>query len=181
MKKNSFKYSCPQGFTLLELVVTILLVGLLSTVTGTVIGNIAEGYIIVKENNRIAQKAHLAIYRLVNELTHITQVTWGKNEEIQFVSRFNNLKNSRVYFQRDQLCMDDYVLVNNVDSFQIQYLKGPDSFRDNVFRNMVWEENWSKDSTAIRFSLVLRSDYFIRNYEFKNIIVYPRFLTRDYQ
>lgn len=77
-----------KGFTLIELIATLVLLGILAAVAG--IGSIflAEGYVFTKTNTETVQKAQLAVLRLTKEFTTLSEITPplspGANTEITF-------------------------------------------------------------------------------------------------
>lgn len=62
------------GFTLLEIIASLVLVGIMATVAGfwMVIG--AKGYRFSQENNTLAQKAEMVMARLGRELTELSAI-----------------------------------------------------------------------------------------------------------
>jgi len=62
------------GFTLVEIIASLVIVGIMATVAGfwMVLG--AQGYNFSRENSVIAQKAGLTLARLGRELTELTEV-----------------------------------------------------------------------------------------------------------
>ena len=68
MKKES-------GFTLIEVIVSLMLVGVLAAIGGTMLTEGIKGYIFSKDCAEIAQKAELAFSRLNNEITRLQDVT----------------------------------------------------------------------------------------------------------
>jgi prepilin-type N-terminal cleavage/methylation domain-containing protein len=62
------------GFTLIEIMVSLVLVGLIASIAGTLVITATRGYLYARENDAIAQKAQLAIGRLNRELTELMDV-----------------------------------------------------------------------------------------------------------
>lgn len=63
-----------KGFTLIEVVVTLVLVGITAALAGMWIVSIVNGYIFTKMNADTVQKAQLAMTRLTMEFTRIKTV-----------------------------------------------------------------------------------------------------------
>ncbi len=62
------------GFTLIEIMVTLVIVGILATVAGTALVAGINGYMSARENDAMAQKSQLAMARLSRELTEFTTI-----------------------------------------------------------------------------------------------------------
>lgn len=67
MKKES-------GFTLIEVVVTLILVGIMASVAGLGIVTAVKGYLFAKNNTVIAGKAQVALARMTRELTDLRNI-----------------------------------------------------------------------------------------------------------
>lgn len=68
MKKES-------GFTLIEVIVTLILVGIMAAVAGLGIVTAVKGYVFAKDNTVIAGKAQVAMARMTRELTELRKIT----------------------------------------------------------------------------------------------------------
>jgi prepilin-type N-terminal cleavage/methylation domain-containing protein len=64
-----------KGFTLIEVIVTLILVGITASLAGMWIVSVANGYVFAKLNAKTAQNGQLAMARLVKEFTIIKSVT----------------------------------------------------------------------------------------------------------
>ncbi len=64
----------PSGFTLIEIMVTLVIVGILATVAGTALVAGINGYMSARENDAMAQKSQLAMARLSRELTEFIEI-----------------------------------------------------------------------------------------------------------
>jgi prepilin-type N-terminal cleavage/methylation domain-containing protein len=79
MKKNG-------GFTLLEVIVVLVLVGIISVVGGMGIVRGVQGYIFARDNSAMTQKAQLALSRMSREMMEISSVTTAGGTSIAFTS-----------------------------------------------------------------------------------------------
>lgn len=57
-----------KGFTLIEMIVSLVLVGILAVIAGLGLVNITQGYIFAKKNAETVQKTQIAITRIIKEL-----------------------------------------------------------------------------------------------------------------
>ena len=62
------------GFTLIEIMVSLVLVGLIASVAGTSVITATRGYVFARENNAITQKAQLALNRLNREFIELSDI-----------------------------------------------------------------------------------------------------------
>jgi len=72
--KIDFTINNKAGFTLIELIASLVIFALMFTIAGMAIVMAARGYMITKENAHMAQKAQLAMTRMNRELMEITDV-----------------------------------------------------------------------------------------------------------
>jgi len=64
-----------KAFTLIEVIVSLLLVGIMAAVAGLGIVQIAQGYLFAKQNSETVQKAQVAMTRIVKELSAATSIS----------------------------------------------------------------------------------------------------------
>jgi len=62
------------GFTLIEIMVSLVLVGLIASIAGTSVITATRGYVFARENNAITQKAQLALNRLNREFIELSDI-----------------------------------------------------------------------------------------------------------
>ncbi len=62
------------GFTLIEIMVSLVLVGLIASIAGTSVITATRSYVFARENNAITQKAQLALNRLNREIIELSDV-----------------------------------------------------------------------------------------------------------
>jgi len=66
------------GFTLIEITVSLVLVGMMAAIAGMGIVTGTKGYLLAKENSHMAQKAQLAMARIQRELMELTGIAAGQ-------------------------------------------------------------------------------------------------------
>ena len=60
-----------KGFTLIEVIASLVLIGILAAVAGMGLVKITEGYVFAKKNAETVQKAQIAMARIVKELSAV--------------------------------------------------------------------------------------------------------------
>jgi prepilin-type N-terminal cleavage/methylation domain-containing protein len=109
------------GFTLIEIVITLVLVGILSVFAGLFMTTFLNGYFMVKNNSDTAMKAQMALDRMsielrdviaVSALTDNSLITYtnpsGTGRTIKFVG-------SNIYLSTPA----DNILIDRVEAFQL--------------------------------------------------------------
>ena len=92
--KRMQKRSNEQGFTLIEVIVTLVLVGITAALAGMWIVSIANGYIFAKMNASTIQKGQLAMARISKELSAIQSISLNPNLNIEsfiFVKKYDGI------------------------------------------------------------------------------------------
>lgn len=59
------------GFTLIEMVISLVLIAIFTSVAGMGLVQIVEGYALARQNSQTAQKAQIAMTRIVRELSGV--------------------------------------------------------------------------------------------------------------
>ena len=113
------------GFTLIEIVVTLVLVGILSAFVGLFMTTFMKGYFMVKNNSDTAMKTQMALDRISLELRDATAVSvltdnsliTYKNTQIDPLGADRTIKfaGSNVYLSTPA----DNILIDNVQAFQL--------------------------------------------------------------
>ncbi len=145
------------GFTLVEIMVSLVLVGLIASIAGTSVLMGLQGYVTTRENNKIAQKAQLALNRINREFIELSDVLDADPACIVYESPYGrravkmvevngvktiHLFTSSVADSCDSLASGD-VLVDGVQSLSILYnpsggmsLWAPDLSNPNNIKNL---------------------------------------------
>jgi prepilin-type N-terminal cleavage/methylation domain-containing protein len=67
------------GFTLIEVILSLILASIMAAVAGMGIVSFAKGFVLVKKSTQTAQKAQLAMARLNRELMEITDIKYNND------------------------------------------------------------------------------------------------------
>jgi len=123
------------GFTLIEIIVSLVLVGMMAAIAGMGIVTGTKGYLLAKENSHMAQKAQLAMARIQRELMELTDI--ARNQADPAFIIYDNTT-GRHAIARDNTTIKMYnltpgaitlqgdgdVLVDNVNNFILNYYRG---------------------------------------------------------
>jgi prepilin-type N-terminal cleavage/methylation domain-containing protein len=84
LRKIHRRISNEKAFTLIEVIVSLVLIGILASIAGMGLIKIAEGYVFAKQNAETVQKAQIAIARIVKELGAATAITAAGTASITY-------------------------------------------------------------------------------------------------
>ena len=120
-----------RGFTLIELVAVLLLVGVLVASSVVSLIPVAEGLVQARQNATALRKSRLAFARLSREFAAITNVSLGGPHTIQYVF----LDSARTLYLRsltwsgppgEPLMLSGRPLTDDVGDFRLRYYDRPD-------------------------------------------------------
>jgi prepilin-type N-terminal cleavage/methylation domain-containing protein len=72
------------GFTLFEVIVSLVLVGIIGAIAGMLLVQISKGFVFSKKTTSTTQKGQITISRLVKEFSAITSISSGTATSITF-------------------------------------------------------------------------------------------------
>ncbi|MBU0661619.1 prepilin-type N-terminal cleavage/methylation domain-containing protein [Patescibacteria group bacterium] len=121
------------GFTLIEVIVTLVIVGLLASVAGMGIVTNAKVYVLARDNTALAQKARFGLQRLTKELRerYMTSITTADPTSIAFNYEDSGPKERSIALVSGTIkltnsltppTLSDDTLIDGVNSFTLGYL-----------------------------------------------------------
>lgn len=113
-----------KGFTLIEIIVTLVIVGFTAALAGMWIVNLANGYIFAIQNANTVQKGQLAITRIAKEFNALQSVTSSSATSITF-NRIDAGNPSGIPITLSQngntLQLNGHILTDRVSAFNLEY------------------------------------------------------------
>ena len=144
-----------KGFTLIEVVMTLILVGIIAGMAGLWIVKVTEGYIFTKMNADTVQKAQLAMERLTKEFSAIQTVTGSSGGQISYTRTDDALGSVPVTVSVNsdllQINMNNggnVTLIDDVNSFSLSYC-------NDDLNNTLCYSSWTTASKIIQLSLTV--------------------------
>lgn len=115
------------GFTLIEIIVSLILVGILAAMGGTVIVQVINGYMAVRENTTMTQKSQLAMSRIAREVIEMINIPSDATATLLPINNINGNRTIgldqgaiKIAFGADTLANGD-ILIDNVSAFSLTY------------------------------------------------------------
>ena len=129
-----------QGFTLIEVVVSIVVIAIIGVVAGRGFLEIIAGYKMTKETAAVTQRAQITMARIKKELATLTSISCGSDKMITYKIKRSTAESedtSTIYKTTDNkiqlktgstcttcsTCSDGDTLVENVSEFSLSYCK----------------------------------------------------------
>ena len=140
-----------KGFTLIEVIVSLVLAGIVGAIAvmGTV--SVVKGYVFTKVNSATSQKGQAAMVRIVKELNVVNSVTSGNANRITFNSYRNGaLVTHTISWAgtiNNPLLLDGDVLMDRVSNFVMAYY---DTYNSQA------QSNWSSSRRLIEVTLSIQ-------------------------
>jgi len=116
-----------RGFTLFEVIVSLVLVGIIGSLAGMLLVQISKGFVFSKKTAATAQKGQITISRLVKEFSAITSISSGTATSITFTRDPVVTHTISWAGINNPLLIATDIVTDNVNSFNLQYY---DSYND---------------------------------------------------
>ena len=114
-----------RGFTLIEIITSLVVLAILGVIAGMGMVSIAKGYVFTKKNAANAQKAQVALARIVKELGATNSISSADATSITFYSFLPPAQQRVLSWNNTDytLSIDSNLLLDNVSSFNLAYYK----------------------------------------------------------
>jgi len=116
-----------RGFTLIEVIVSLVLVGIIGAIAGILLVQISKGFVFSKKTAATAQKGQITISRLVKEFSAITSISSGTATSITFTRDLGVTHTISWAGTNNPLLIATDIVTDNVNSFNLEYY---DSYND---------------------------------------------------
>jgi len=114
------------GFTLVEIIVTIILLGIIGSFSGHMLVNAVRSYTFAHDNAELTQKAQVAMMRITTELTRVRTFDCSSPNQVSYT----RCDNESIIIRKDgaNILYEKYGtprrLVDQVDEFNVQASAG---------------------------------------------------------
>lgn len=121
-----------QGFTLIEVIATLLILGFMLAASTVGFSQVIQGFVQTQDHSDMVQEVQVAMTRIYYELQHIDSISASSDTAITYRPRFNFtdgvLPERTIQFNAGAgtITFDGAILIDNVTAFQLAYLE--DSF-----------------------------------------------------
>jgi len=111
------------GFTLIEVVVSLIIMGFIGSIAGMGIVHLVDGYVLAKESSAAVQKSKIAISRITKEFHSLTKIVDLPAPTNSGISYFRGNQPQTLNFKADQgqILINDDLLLDNVKTFSLAY------------------------------------------------------------
>jgi prepilin-type N-terminal cleavage/methylation domain-containing protein len=114
-----------KGFTLLEVIVSLVLIGIIAAIAGIGLVQITEGYVLARKNAETVQKAQIAMTRMIKELGSIMTISSSSATSITY-TRSGSVTNT-IQLSGELVQISGSTLIDNVTAFSLTYYDAADS------------------------------------------------------
>lgn len=134
-----------RGFTLIEVIVSIIVVSIISLIAGMSFYQITRGYVFYRDNSEIAQQAQIAMTRLKKEISSIKSVNIATATSIKYKRSSDAtgtpLRSISWAGGNNPLLLDSYTLISPVTVFSLVYYDSYNTTATYTSKTMMIEIN----------------------------------------
>lgn len=154
------------GFTLVELVLTMTLMGVIVVVAGVLMGRGVDAYRVVATRTELVSQGRLALMRIEKELEALRDVVTAQSQRIQFRDADLAMQDFRLV--GTTLFRNNAILAENVQNLTFTYYRdnGNETTAPPQVRRIHLE--MTVQGAGGSGSLALRTDIFPKNFVYEN-------------
>lgn len=128
--RNGRGIGSQDGFTLIEIIVSLILVGILASMGGMAIVQAVQGYMTTRENSAVTQKSQLAMSRITREIIEMINIPSGATATATALPMNNIIGNRtigldggavKIALGANSVSAGDDILIDNVGAFTLTY------------------------------------------------------------
>ena len=158
------------GFTLIEVIATLILVGIVGVFASFGVVNLTNGYIQSVSNNASSSKAAVALNRIYRELSTLDAISTAQQDSILFSREADDVEialvGSAIRMRAGAVptVTTGPILIDNVDSFSLAYFQDDGSVWDdtqniNQLARITVEFILSNNGTPVTFRMTVNPIY----------------------
>jgi prepilin-type N-terminal cleavage/methylation domain-containing protein len=118
MMKRPFQNQC--GFTLIEVIMTIVIISIISVLAGMGLVQITNAYIFAKKNAAAAEQAQITLTRLTKEFSAIQSISAATAASMTYTR--SGVSHTITWSGANQpILLDGDILMDKVNSFNLSY------------------------------------------------------------
>lgn len=120
------------GFTLIEIIISLVLIGIVAAVVGMSSVHMVKSFLFSEKNVDTLLKGQIAIARMQKELNNIKAVSASSANSITFTS-YKDTATRTINVSGNNLLLDTDILTDQVSSFSLAYYDNPTSAAGTTF------------------------------------------------